>query len=42
MDLSKAFDCVSHGLLIAKLSVYGFKVNDLQLIRRYLTQKYRE
>ena len=36
-DLSKAFDCLDHGLLIAKLDAYGFGYNALKLIYSYLT-----
>ena len=36
-DLSKAFDCLNHGLLIAKLAAYGFDHSALMLIRNYLT-----
>ena len=36
MDLSKAFDCISHDLLIAKLSAYGFHKSALKYIYSYL------
>ena len=39
MDLSKAFDCISHELLIAKLRAYGFGNDSLRLIFDYLTPR---
>ena len=38
-DLSKAFDCLSHELLIAKLDAYGFDKNALKLINSYLSNR---
>ena len=35
-DLSKAFDCISHELLIAKLAAYGFEKSALALVYDYL------
>ena len=34
-DLSKAFDCLNHELLIAKLNAYGFSLPALRLINDY-------
>ena len=39
MDLSKAFDCIRHDLLIAKLHAYGFSREALTLINDYLTNR---
>ena len=37
MDLSKAFDCLLHDLLIAKLEAYGVTMDALKLILSYLS-----
>ena len=36
MDLSKAFGCIFHDLIIAKLAVYGVERETLRLICSYL------
>ena len=38
-DLLKAFDCLLHELLIAKLDAYGFDKNSLKLIHGYLPHR---
>ena len=39
VDLSKAFDCIVHDLLLAKLSAYGFDYNSLKLINSFLSNR---
>ncbi len=39
MDLSKAFDCLPHELLIAKLHAYGFGENTLSTLYSYLKKR---
>ena len=39
MDLSKAFDCLPHELLIAKLGAYGFSKNTLKFFHSYLKNR---
>ena len=38
-DLSKAFDCLPHDLIVAKLHVYSFSIDSLKLINSYLTER---
>ena len=39
MDLSKAFDCLPHKLLINKLDAYGVSEFALKLIKNYLSNR---
>ena len=39
MDLSKAFDCLPHDLLLLKLKYYGLSDSALKLIESYLTNR---
>ena len=38
-DLSKAFDCVKHDLLIVKMNAYNFVNNDSALVHSYLSDR---
>ena len=38
-DLSKAYDCLHHGLLITKLDAYSFDIKSVKLIQQYLSNK---
>ena len=38
-DLSKAFDCLPHDLLTAKLRAYGLDMSSLKFLHCYLTKR---
>ena len=40
-DLSKAFDCLWHDLLVAKLHAYGFDYQSLKLIYSYINDRFQ-
>ena len=37
--LSKVFDCILHDFLIAKLAVYGFEYQSLQIMESFLSNR---
>jgi exonuclease III len=39
IDLSKAFDCLNHSILLKKLSHYGFNEQALDLMKNYLNNR---
>ena len=39
MDLSKAFDCLPHDLILAKLNAYGLSANACDFLGSYLTNR---
>ena len=39
MDLSKAYDCLPHDLIIVKLAAYGFGKKSLRLMYSYLSKR---
>ena len=39
MDLSKAYDCLPHNLVLAKLQAYGFSNESIRLFLSYLTNR---
>ena len=41
MDLSKAFDCLPHGFIIAKLHAYGLSINACDLFSSYLCNRFQ-
>ena len=39
MDLSKAFDCIPHDLLVAKLHAYGLSMDAITFIYSYMKKR---
>ena len=41
IDLSKAFDCLPHELLLSKLKAYGLSENSVKFLASYLTNRFQ-
>ena len=42
MDLSKAFDCLPHNILLSKLAAYGLSSDSTKLLENYLTNRQQQ
>ncbi len=42
MNLSKAFDCIPHDLLIAKMKAYGLSKYACKLMSSYISDRYQK
>ena len=42
MNLTKAFDCLAHHLIIAKLNAHSFEMSSLRFMQSYLADRYQE
>ena len=40
INISKAFDCLSHLILLSKLEFYGLRGTTLELFKSYLTDRF--